>query len=382
MADDLSKPLGKKKPSRFNLEFLSKTYELPLGRIIFGLIGLMLVGFAARLIMVDDPMGGQPVAEVSINSMRNSNTLANEISNEPDSGLAIVSGDNNSREVLPVIPNDLPEQDIEAQRNDFGIFPTLAEQTQHGPIPRISPDGQTPFSVYARASIGPEAAAGKPLIAIIVTGMGLNESTTLDAINNLPDNITLAFAPYGRALDRTANAAREGGHELMLEIPMEPFDYPNSDPGPHTLLTGQPVRANLDRLYWLMARLGGYIGTINNMGARFTSSATDLGPFMEELGSRGIGYLDDGSSNRSLTRQLARSNRVPYARANLALDENPSRTAILTKLQELEAIAREKGQAVGVISALPVSINTLVSWAAGLEDNNIELVPASALMGN
>ncbi len=382
MADDLSTPLGKKKPPRFNLEFLKKTYELPLARILFGLIGLIIVGFAARIILVEEPMGGQPIVEVPINSIRNTNTLANEISSEPDTGLSIISGDNSAPEIIVIAQDDAPAQEMQNQRNEFGLFPALAEQTQHGPIPRISPDGLSPFAAYARASIGPEAAAGKPLISIIVTGMGLNESGTLDAINNLPDNITLAFAPYGRALERTVIAAREGGHELMLEIPMEPFDYPNSDPGPHTLLTGQPVRANLDRLYWLMARMGGYIGTINNMGARFTASATDLAPFMEELGSRGIGYLDDGSSNRSLTRQLARANQVPYARASLALDENPSRTAILAQLQNLEGIAREQGQAIGVISALPVSINTLVSWAAGLKENNIELVPASALMGN
>lgn len=382
MADDLSTPLGKKKPSRFNFDFLKRTYELPLGRIFFGLIGLIIVAFTARLILVQDPMGGQPIVEVPISSTRNTNALANEISNEPNSGLSIISGDNITPEIIPMTPDDTPVQEMQNPRNEFGIFPALAEQTQHGPIPRISPDGLSPFAAYARASIGPEAAAGKPLISIIVTGMGLSEGGTLDAINNLPDNITLAFAPYGRALERTANAAREGGHELMLEIPMEPFDYPNSDPGPHTLLTGQPVRENLDRLYWLMARMGGYVGTINNMGARFTSSATDLAPFMEELGSRGVGYLDDGSSNRSLTRQLAIANQVPYARASLALDENPSRTAILAQLQKLEALARDQGHAIGVISALPVSINTLVNWAAGLEENNIELVPASALMRN
>ena len=30
--------------------------------------------------------------------------------------------------------------------------------------------------------------------------------------------------------------AREAGHEVLLEVPMEPFDYPDNDPGPQTLL--------------------------------------------------------------------------------------------------------------------------------------------------
>ena len=161
---------------------------------------------------------------------------------------------------------------------------------------------------------------------------------------------------------------------------MEPFDYPNSDPGPHTLLTGVTARKNLDRLFWLMARTGGYMGMVNNMGARFTASANDMAPFMEELGTRGIAYLDDGSSNRSLSRQLAIANRVPFARASFVLDQNPSRSAILDQLQSLLETARQEGQAIGIVSALPISINTVISWVARLEDEGVELVPLSALM--
>ena len=58
---------------------------------------------------------------------------------------------------------------------------------------------------------------------------------------------------------------------------------------------------------------------------------------MEELGARGLGYLDDGSSNRSLAPQLAAANSVPFGRADLMLDANPSRAPILAQLAELEA---------------------------------------------
>ena len=137
--------------------------------------------------------------------------------------------------------------------------------------------------------------------------------------------MTLAFAPYGSALESLTAEARTAGHELMLEIPLEPFDYPQNDPGPHTLLVEQPPRDNLEKLYWLLTRMGGYTGVINHMGARFTASAADFGPVMEELGLRGLAYLDDGSSNRSVAPQLARQNQVPFVRADQALDTNPAR---------------------------------------------------------
>ena len=170
------------------------------------------------------------------------------------------------------------------------------------------------------------------------------------------------------------------GHEVLLEIPLEPFDFPQNDPGPQTLLTGEPLRANLDKLFWLMARFGGYVGVINNMGARFTASATDFSPIMEELGTRGLGYIDDGSSNRSLARQLAAGNKVPFSRADLTIDSNPSRPSILAALASLEAKALENGRAIGIVSALPISISAIAEWSRELEARGFLLVPASALM--
>jgi polysaccharide deacetylase 2 family uncharacterized protein YibQ len=263
--------------------------------------------------------------------------------------------------------------------NTEGVIPDLAEETKDGPIPKMSPTGETPFAAYSRPSSA-VAGSGKPMVAIVVTGLGLNEAGTLKAIDKLPPDISLAFAPYGAALNRTVAAAHSAGHELLLEVPMEPFDYPETDPGPQTLLTGQPAKSNIGKLYWLMARFGGYIGLINNTGARFTASAADFGPVMEELGTRGLGYLDDGSSNRSIADQLAKANKVPFGRGDVMLDADPSRGQILAALDSLVTLAQTKGEAIGVISALPVSIATVAEWTAGLADKNVQLVPVSALM--
>lgn len=386
MSDELSAPLGKKKAKRRLPRFSLAPGRLPVGRILAGLVVVVLLIPVLRVMLVNEPNGGRPVVDVPISSEINTNPVAEEVGllpqippadifvEEPGTGPQITTIDD------ALLDQPGPGDPAGGLRDASGAFGDLSEQTQYGVIPRISASGQTPFAAYARASIGPEAAAGRPMIAIVVTGLGLSESGTLSAIAELPDDVTLAFAPYGRTLERTVSVARAKGHELMLEVPMEPFDYPNSDPGPNTLLTNQPARENLDDLTWVMARFGGYVGLMNYQGARFTSSAADLEPIMEELGIRGIGYLDDGSSNRSLTRQLALANGVPYARASMQLDTNPSRAAILEALKKLEQTATEQGGAIGVISALPISISTIKSWAAGLEDRRMVLVPASVLM--
>ena len=384
MAEDLSAPLGRKaaKPAGRGLHLDLKPSALPLARIAFGVAALIVVGIAARLLLVHDPMGGRPVAEISLNSA-GANQVAEVVS--PNEVTITAEPEMPAEQLgVTVVGDDVPDGDptgigLETANAD-GLLPDLLEETEQGAIPRIAATGETPFEAYARPSLTPATADGKKLIAIVVTGLGLNETGTANAIDTLPEGITLAFAPYGKSLNRTVASARSGGHEIVLEVPLEPFDYPDSDPGPDTLLTGQAPRDNLDKLFNVMASFGGYIGVMNHMGARFTASTADFAPIMEELGARGLGYLDDGSSNRSVATQLAAANNVEFGRADMVLDMNPSRTSILEQLAALEARATENGTAIGVISALPVSVQTLAEWAGDIENRGFAIVPVSALM--
>ena len=393
MADELSAPLMRKteRGRRARAQRLGK-WRWPVARFALGAIVLIVGGLVLRVLLVDDPDGGQPQAVTAINSAHNANPLASAvtapaepatITADPEQFPATpdgVPGGAQVTKVDPNLPTGFADDPDHPQANAFGVLPDLAEETQNGPIPRISATGQTPFAAYSRPSLTPATAGGRPLIAIIVTGLGLDQAGTLEAVDKLPSDVTLAFAPYGKTLDITAAAARNAGHELLLQVPLEPFDYPDNDPGPQTLLAAQSPRANIEKLYWLMARMGGYVGLINYMGARFTASAADFAPVMEELGTRGLGYVDDGSSNRSLAPQLAGANKVPFARADMVLDDNPSRPAIMAALATLKDKAVADGSAVGVISALPVSIATVAEWAQSIEDQGAVLVPASALM--
>ena len=82
---------------------------------------------------------------------------------------------------------------------------------------------------------------------------------------------------------------------------------------------------------------------MNYMGARFSADAAAMEPFMAELGKRGLVYLDDGSSARSVAPELALKDGVPFAAGDTAIDAEQDRGAILKKLDQLEATARAKG---------------------------------------
>ena len=375
---DLSAPLSRRRNRQEKASAGWGEVRLPIARTAFGLLGAIGVGVVVTVLLVDNPEGGRPASTVAINSAVNANEVAGAVAGTPLS--ATLTAD---PEMIAVPDATTPEDagmDV-ASIDPGGILPDLVEETEFGQIPRISGTGVTPFAAYSRApQTDPTAVSGKPTIAIVVSGLGINAAGTAEAIQKLPAEVTLAFAPYGKGLDRSVANARTSGHEVFLEVPLEPFDYPDNDPGPDTLLTGQAPRDNLNKLFHVMSRFGGYVGLLNNMGARFTASGADFGPVMEELGARGLGYLDDGSSNRSLAPQLARANRVPFARVDAVVDTNPARAPILAALEALEEKAKASGSAIGIVSALPVSIEVVTEWARGLSDKGIEIVPASALM--
>src|ERR1700712_2441341 len=142
---------------------------------------------------------------------------------------------------------------------------------------------------------------------------------------------------------------------------MEPFDYPDNDPGPQTLLTTLGAEQNLDRLFWHLSRFQGYAGLANFMGARFVVADAAMQPIIREAAKRGLDYLDDGSSPRSVASSQAEGQGMPFAKADASIDVVPTSVEIDKMLAKLEGLAKERGVAIGVASALPVSIERIGS---------------------
>jgi uncharacterized protein len=159
---------------------------------------------------------------------------------------------------------------------------------------------------------------------------------------------------------------------------MEPFDYPDNDPGPHTVTARGKPQENLDRLHWAMGRFAGYIGVVNFMGAKLTADEAAFSPILREIGSRGLVFLDDGSSSRSAAGAVAATAQVPAARADIVLDGTPVAETIDKELARLEEVARKRGFAIGTASALPLTVERIARWARALEAKDIQLVPVSA----
>jgi polysaccharide deacetylase 2 family uncharacterized protein YibQ len=236
------------------------------------------------------------------------------------------------------------------------------------PLPIIGPNGQTPAEAYAR----PFTPNGKPRVALVVGGLGLNAALTRKAIETLPPEVTLSFAPYAEGLQGWIDMARANGHEVLLEAPMEPSDYPNNDPGPMTLLAGSQPAETTRKLEWLLSRATGYFGLTNYLGSRFMATPTAMNGFTGALRQRGLAFIDDGSAGRGSGALRVSADRV--------VDDDLSADAINRQLTQLEAAARSKGQALGSGFAYPVTVEEAARWAQGLSQRGFQLAPASALL--
>jgi uncharacterized protein len=391
-ADDLSTPLGQNtaRKRRFRLPFTAM-------QVLAVLLGLFLVVFAGFAIFNNNPLGGEPIAHVALRQAKPSDEKAPPASDhvakaapkQAPSGeqktVTIIDGSSGARhdvvigsEATDKASGDKAEGDTAAPAMMAGVDQRLLEKSRYGMIPVVT-DGMKPFTVYA-APADQAKAAKMPVVAIVIGGLGVGAAKTTDAIMKLPPAVTLAFTPYGSDPTKLAERARAQRHEILLQIPMEPYDYPDNDPGPQTLLATLSNEQNLDRFYWHLGRLQGYTAIANFMGARFVATDAAMQPIIREAAKRGLGYFDDGSAPRSVAAALAAGQAMPFAKGDVAIDAVPTPAEIDHALADLENLAKERGVAIGTASALPVSIERIGAWIKTLEARGIMLVPLTSAM--
>ena len=392
MGTDLNAPLGQNRKARS-----SKTDKpgLSLSRAALGLAVIALVGGSAWIAL--RPTGlieTTPETEIAADTPQKAETAAadaNTLRKQPTSGglsgAHVEETLTNDGSVVTKFSPRRRDGDgpafIEVGRTKgqdlrVAAFPNdaLLEDSPEGRLPIVGPDGLRPMDQYARPWSGTRGTR----IALVVGGLGLSQTGTQNALRQLSPEVTMAFAASGNSLQRWMQEARRSGHEILLQVPFEPFDYPDNDPGPHTLRVGVSAEKNLSELHSSLASITNYTGIMNFLGGRFLSDADALEPVMRDLGRRGLLFLDDGTSAQSLTGTLADTIGVPHGFADMVIDTEIDRTAILKKLDDLERVARRNGAAIGVASAFDESVEAIARWMDEAGARGIEFVGVSALV--
>ena len=215
----------------------------------------------AWLVMTPRPLAGEPVVVTGIPPIQELVTASigkaadeppveggeaapEDVIDQSAAQIRIFDGDASGQDVQAEQPGATEEVSIiTPRRRPLPPAPLadVSENTEAGPLPQVSSRGLKPFNVYSQVTPLSVKASKRPKIAIVLGGMGLNPKLTKMALDELPGDVTLGFAPYGEDLQQQVNAARAGGHEILLQVPMEPMGFPATNPGPKTLLSDAPA---------------------------------------------------------------------------------------------------------------------------------------------
>ena len=355
---------------------------LPLGGlrpllIAYFAVFAVLILFVSGVVLLGNPRAGEPVVKLVLPQTPQAlATTLHPAQAAPGPATPVAPGAKPGETALP--PAMVPSTVTQAVYAGSALVadPALIETTPNGPLPKIAADGTPPMRAYA----APALDNGRPRIAIVISGLGMSAKMTAAALASLPPQVTLAFAPYAADVQRWVGEARREGHEVLLEVPMEPFDFPDSDPGSHTLRSGVGEDANTEKLVWALTRFTGYTGITNLLGGRFLSDSDSLEPVMTYLARRGLLFYDNGVANHSSAPEVAARTGTSFAQATSTIDTIQTAMEIDRELSELENTARAHGTASGAGFLYPVTVARVAAWAQGLGGRGFVLVPASAIV--
>lgn len=217
------------------------------------------------------------------------------------------------------------------------------------------------------------------LVAIVIDDLGADIKQAREILS-LRGKITFAVMPGLSQSKKVAELARQNGHEVLLHLPME-YRNRNGKPAPGMLRADMTPMEFLTTVSDNVESVPGAIGINNHEGSSLTENQEAMKFLMAELKARNLMFLDSFTSAKSVAYATAKEFGLKSARRDVFLDNEADNPASIRKqLDELTAIARKNGKAIGIGHPHPATINELRKWLTEADSQGIELVPVSRLM--
>ncbi len=229
----------------------------------------------------------------------------------------------------------------------------------------ITPAGRTPIHLFR--------------VAIVIDDLGwdLEAARALLALNAPLSFAVLPNAPYRTFI---AHEAQRRGRDVLLHMPMEPYHFPDVDPGHPVLLTTMSAGELARQIETALQDVPMAVGMNNHMGSRLTERRGAMQAIMRQLRRHRLFFLDSRTTRRSLGYQIAREMGVPTAQRQVFLDNDPNVTAIRRQLRHLVALAQTHGSAIGIGHPYAETIRALQIALPELKRHRIAIVPVSQLV--
>lgn len=215
-------------------------------------------------------------------------------------------------------------------------------------------------------------------IAIVLDDWGYNLKN-LGVLKQIKEPLTLAILPRRIFSQAVAKAVQELNQEAILHLPLEPQKEKDGRLEPETILVGMDKKEVFRILDADIKSVPGIKGVSNHMGSRATESAPLMGIIFAELKSRGLYFLDS-FTGKTVCKGLAEKIGLPYERRQVFLDNKSDEKYILSQLELLAKIAKQRGSAIGIGHDRAKTLEVLVKAVPEFKKRGFQFVFVSDLV--
>lgn len=205
----------------------------------------------------------------------------------------------------------------------------------------------------------------RPKVALVIDDWGYS-LRPVPLAWEIEQPLTFSVLPDLTYSKDIAEAAHRRGYAVILHLPME--SYSNDAQEQRLIRTDMPadeINALLDDFLKSVPFAG---GVSNHQGSKATEDTKLLMVVFSYLKDKGYYFLDSLVTPDSKAEEAAAAANIGFISRSVFLDNNKDYEYIKGQFEELVAIARVKGYAVGIAHCHPESLKALKKLTAETED--------------
>jgi polysaccharide deacetylase 2 family uncharacterized protein YibQ len=238
-----------------------------------------------------------------------------------------------------------------------------------------------PAQPASPAPPGPQARTGPvstPRVAVIVDDLGARRDV-FDPLRDIRRPLAVAILPGLPLSEWTAREAAQAGMEVILDLPMEPYRFPELDPGPGALLMAMGPQELQAQVGAHLASVPGAVGVTNHMGSRMTEDRTRMRTVLEVLAGRRLFLVDGLASNLSVAYDEAKALGLRAGRRQIVVDHAAGEAGDRVRWDDVAWWAERRGEVIVIAHGHPLTARLLREYVPRWEARGIRLVPVSQL---
>jgi polysaccharide deacetylase 2 family uncharacterized protein YibQ len=215
-------------------------------------------------------------------------------------------------------------------------------------------------------------------VAVIVDDLG-GRRDVFDVLKEIRRPLTVAVQPGLPLSASIARDASRAGMEVLLDLPMEPYRYPELDPGPGALLMSMPPAQIQQVVGTHLETVAPAVGVMNRMGSRLTEDRPRMRALLEVLAARRLFLVDAYTSSQSVAFDEAQDAGVRAARRQILVDHERGEAGDRARWDQVAGWAERRGEVIVVAHGHPLTVRLLKEYVSRWEARGLRLVPVSQL---